>query len=283
MPTPRDVLVSLQRFEFEKAAALDKTQLIIQLVISIFTVASQYLPKGLSPIAAVASLLLVVVTFFFLHHSNRYRSIGEKARRATLLVDGLGLHLSIIELRRMAALSGQAPQELAKWNDAGYFDTTEPPGVPRAVSMLEESAFWSANLFRASAERMQIWLVVSGLAMLVCLLLSLSPAVQTVFHAVGDPEKVRIFSSLASSLVFVEVLLRVLRYRAAARETEEVLIRLGPLKGAADPRDDFYTALLDYNSAVEGAPMMAPGVWEANHEKLDAEWKANYGSVAGAN
>jgi hypothetical protein len=165
------------------------------------------------------------------------------------------------------------PQEVEAWKEPGYFAATEPPGVQRAAAMLQESAFWSTHLFRASAARMQIWLVGCGIAALVCLL-----AGPVLWPGAAHRVLIPVFSVLASSLVFLEWLIRVMQYHAAAIETGEILQRLESLRAAGFPKDDFLLILVDYNSAVEAAPMMAPGVFKANHDRLDRIWREQYGS-----
>jgi hypothetical protein len=270
---PRDLLVSLQRLEFERSADLDRRQLILQAAVAVLSAASQFLPNnGLSALATVASLLMVGLAFWLIHRSRQRRALGEKARRATLLVDGLGLKLSATELRRFAALSREPPDELAKWNDPAYYDASDPPSVQRAAAMLEESAFWSVHLFRASAERMQIWSLASGISVLVCLLLALS-----LLPAGANSSAVRLFSTLTSSWVFFETLGRVIQYHSAANEAEDVLQHLLRIRQSGYPKDDFLLALVNYNSAVEGAPMMAPGVYKANRDRLNKIWREKYG------
>jgi hypothetical protein len=266
---PGSLFVALQRSEFDRAAKLDRWQLGIQVLIAVLSAVSQLLPNnGLAATAAILLAAGVVLTFWLIHRSRERRSLGEQARRATLLVEGLGLRLSAADLRRFAALAEDKPEELAKWADPEYYDAVGPPSVEKAAAMLEESAFWSTHLFRASATRMQIWLVVSGIAALLCLLLALS-----LFPGVSSPIPIRVFSTLASSLIFFEALGRSIQYRSAAGQAADILERLARIRQAGYPKDDFFLALVDYNSAVENAPMMAPGVYAANCDRLNRIWK----------
>ena len=58
----------------------------------------------------------------------------------------------------------------------------------------------------------------------------------------------------------------------AAQDAAEVLLRIEKIRATDYPRDDFLGALVDCNSAVETAPMMFPGVYKANRDRLNELW-----------
>lgn len=266
--TPRDLLVSVQRSEFDLAAKLDKRQLCAQLASGLLAVFSLWLPNGIwGNVMAIVLLVLAGVTMWLVMEMRKHRSVGEKARRATLLVDGLGIAISGGELRRFATLTKATEEELHQWEEPAYFSSQEKPGVLRAVNMLQESAFWSENLYLASGRRAAALVIWTGVIAIICFLLALS-----VLGATQASLQVRVFSTVASSLVWFELLARMLHYSAAAQHAKEVLLRLE--KGIAGPNasDEWLLALVDYNSVVETAPMMFPGVYAANRDRLNRLW-----------
>lgn len=267
----RDVLVALQRAHFDLVSKLDVRQFRIQVATSVLAVVALLLPAGRWDfIAAIVPLVLAGVGFWTLVNSRNQRVLAEKARRATLLVDGLGIHLSPNELGRFYTLSGLPPAELEKWSDPTYFATTEAPGVARAAAELEESAFWTVNLARASADAIGKWLLFFGALLVVCVFLALGWAGHTVLSV--EP---RIFCTLASSLVWLELLQRWLLYGDAITGIDEVLARLDWLKRSGNKNEgDFLLALVDYNSAVETAPLLVDGIYLKHKQRIDAAWKA---------
>lgn len=269
--TQRDLLVGLQRFEFQKASKLDRWVFYLQVAAGVLAVASLTLPRSLPRATALPSLLslaVAVATLMVGWKNLAHRMLGEKARRATLLVDGKGLRLSDMELRRFASLAKTTHGELEKWNDPGYFVTAAAPGTERATEMLEESAFWSAYLFRASAEMTLKWMLITlGLAAAFLLVgLEVLPIAASSLWA-------KLFSAVATAIVSVELLTRWRDYGIAAQETDSILTRLEQLRRLSFPEDDFLLALVDYNSVVEGAPLMAPGVFDKNRERLNRMWE----------
>src|SRR5450631_4502677 len=122
MPSPRDVLVAIQRHEFQSAASLDKNLLLLQLATSLSSVASQFLPaNGADVVAAVILLVLIAGAFFLTLNIRTHRALAEKARRNTVLVDGLGLQFSELELKRMLNQSKLTPAGVSTWNDPQFF------------------------------------------------------------------------------------------------------------------------------------------------------------------
>ncbi|MCL4853465.1 MAG: hypothetical protein KJZ78_19090 [Bryobacteraceae bacterium] len=269
-------MTALQRMEFSQAAKLDLRQLQLQAMLTVLSVTAIFLstqPWG--ALAAISILLLIAAIEWLRHKSARSRSVAEKARRATLLVDGLGIQVPPAFLRDLLALSSQPPDAIPKWDDPSYFASTDPPGVENARKYLEESAFWSKHLYEASASRTLGWLVVSGLVLVVFFLMALS----VVPHA-DSPLYVHVFATVASSFVFFDLVSRTLRYRGAAVETAAILQALSTRRGPDFSRDDLLVAIIDYNSIVEAAPLLAPGVYKANYDRLTQTWNRLHPSAA---
>ncbi len=265
--TQRDLLVGLQRFEFAQAAALDKKQLILQGVIASLAVVCQFLPGNYAAAGGVLIFLVVIAAFFLIYRCKQRRAIAEKARRATLLVGGLGLVLAHNDEHWFRNKSSLEPDELAKWNDPNFFNTTQEPGERRLIEMLRECALFSSHSFQASANKILFLLAGSFLTMLLCLLLG---------YKLQDVPT-RVFTSLASSLIFFELLMRYLQYGEAVSDTDSIVQRLALIQEAGYPKDGFLLVLGDYNSIVEGAPLMFPGIYDTNQDKLNKDYDSTYG------
>ena len=266
-----DVLVAIQRAHFDLASKLDVRQFRIQAATSVLAVAALLVPSGRWDfIAALLPLVMAGMWFWARISCRDHRALAEKARRATLLIGGLGLRLSGNEMGRLYLLSGLPPSELARWSDPAYFATQEAPGVARAAAMLEESAFWTANLMRASADAVRNRLLLFGASLVLCFLISLGWAGHTAL-----PAELRIFCTLASSLVWLELLERWQLYSNALKDIDEVLTRLDWLKRSGHrDESDFLVALVDYNSAVESAPLLVDGIYARQKRRIEEAWKA---------
>lgn len=258
----RDLLVSLQRSEFARAAQLDLYVLFCQAAAGLFAVLGLFFGD-----VAPLSLLLAAATLWFTSRSRQRRIWGEKARRATLLVDGFGLRLSAGDMRRFFAASPHSQEDLADWNDPKWFASAEIPGAKRAADLLEESAFWSTHLFEASAEQASLLLAGSLLLTLACFTVTLRLS-----SNLGGWPPLRVFATVAASIISVEFLTRASLYRTAARSAAEIIQRIATIRQADYPKDDLLLAFADYNSIVETAPMMAPGVYARNQKKLNDIW-----------
>lgn len=273
-----EVLVALQRAHFERAAKLDWIQLKVQVISSVLALAALFVPAGkLEVVAFLAMAVSVASAFGILVSSKHHRSLAERTRRATLLVDGLGIRLSPFDMLRLAAQSSMSKAELDKWKDPGYFATSKSPGVPKAAEMLMESAFWTVSLYRASADRLRNLLILFGVGLTLCFLLSLG--------WMGERQLsggLRVFCAVASSLVWFEFLGRWILYKDAITGIEEVMNRLAWLEKSnyADP-GDFHLAMVDYNSSVEAAPMVFHGIYGANCVRIDEDWKGRNGPGPG--
>jgi len=267
-----DLLVAMQRLQFNRAAKLDSRLFIAQLATLVVALASLFLPyEHWASLLGVCSVALASATLLLLYQSRRKRALAEKARRATVLVGGLGMSLSEGELRRLAALANATPDEMVKWSDPDYFATKEPPGVKRATDMAEENAFWSYNLYHASQLTMYLWSLVPAAIAAAGFLLTLS-----LLPGSTNSQQVKVFSTIASSLILLELLTRTAQYGVAAGETEAVYERLANIRSAGYSKDDLMLALMDYNAAVESAPLMAWGVHRRNKERLETLWHQHY-------
>ena len=270
--TPRDLLIALQRMEFDGAAALDFRQLKLHGVALLLALAGFFLPEQFAWFVALVLVLTVGWAFWLMHLSRERRSLAEKARRVTVLVDGLGFRLSPSELRNFEGLTGATDEELSQWTATDFFATHQAHGVKRAVEIAEENSFWSFHLYRASADWAKVVLIVVGVVLIACLLLSFSPWLSRT-----SPVPVEIFATTVSSLVLIEILARCIHYSRAAVEMDKIYQRLGHIRETGYSKDDLILALMDYNAVVESAPMMAPGAHARNCDRLNALWKQKYG------
>ena len=217
--------------------------------------------------AACSSAILAFVAFGFLLQGKKERASAEKARRATVLVGGLGKTLSGDEILILQALANATDAELEKHRNKDYFRTKEPAGPKRAAEMALENAFWSFNLYRAA--RSVMWLSTLVITALVAVWLLFALGVLPGAH----PRQVMVLSAIASSLVLLELLARTIQYGTAGAQAEELYRRLLRIRDASCPENDLIMALMDYNSTVESAPMIPSWVYRWKWKGIDDLYK----------
>ena len=95
-------LVARQRAEFDLAAKLQRRSLRIQSGLALLGGLSVFLTLPLvTYLLAVMSFLLALWWTYTAVESRRVRGQAERARRATLLIDGLGSRIAPSEMRNL--------------------------------------------------------------------------------------------------------------------------------------------------------------------------------------
>jgi hypothetical protein len=262
-----DNLVGYLRATYVNSGKLRIWQFILQLLIAVPAAASVVITSstGSYILAVVGALLLVAwVTVNAWYLSER--SAAHTARRAALLVGGLTKPLSaaaILSLQDRMKVSAQTARGFEK---ADYYATKRAPGAARLAEMIEESAFYSAPLQRASA-----------LVMLVILMIfaTLAAAVALSAPFIGKDTSLIAIRIVLSVFVFAmssDVVGAYIAHKNAARSIDEVRARLMTATSGGYPEADILLALTDYNAAVEGAPESVPLAYRLSEKDLNAKW-----------
>ena len=259
-------LVGLQRAEFAKASRLRLHVLGAQLVIASVSVFAVFVVSAVYFAALITALASLYWLYNWAEH-RRSRAQAERARRATLLMEGLGETVSPTELSDLEASFSVSPEEGAALEDDNYYDTLAAPGRGRLTEMLEHACFFSYNLSKASGR----FSVVAFLGAIVATIL-------VVFAIVPFAENeliiglIRGFCAVLTFLVSIDMLGAAHGYFTAAHDLSKLQARLESIRARGYPLADLLLALCDYNSAVESAPMFVPGVYEANRDRFNELW-----------
>jgi hypothetical protein len=262
-------LIGLQRAEFNKATLLQERILKVQFAILVISCAAVFVTNAMiTYFSGVVALMLAALWCWLTWQYWDSRRQAERARRATLLMGGLGEKLSNAELRELESAFTVTHAEGKQCEDPNFYAARSPPGDSRLAEMLEESAFWSADLMHRSARKS--WCAfASYMSIALVLLLASVPF--------SGPENfqnsIRVFCAILTLLVSSEIIGAAFAYGRAARSLKIMLPRLESIRAAGFPRADLLGILCDYNSTVEGAPMFPPGIYGANQERLNALWK----------
>jgi len=268
-------LIGLQRAEFAMASRLDSLAVSIPILIMALSGAAVFLLEPLWTYAAAVAVLILTVLWAFLDwRFRRSRLQAERARRATLLMEGLGEDISSSELMNLSACFTVGAAKGKKLEDATYFSTGAAAGDKRLADNLEQSAFFSYYILRDCGTI--AWLFF-GLIFLIALLLFFVsiPSIQ----ASQVQGAVRVLCAVLTLLTSAQVLGRALSYSIASRELGNLLPRLDAVRASGFPRPDLLLLLCDYNSVVEAAPMFLPWIYSLKRENLDRIWNDSRGAA----
>jgi len=262
-------LIGCQKAEFNHAAALRTWVIRTQTVIAALAAATIPVKSDVALyVVAVIALGLGVVWLYLWKELGESRGHAERLRRTTMLVGGLGITLGGAETLELSR-EGKAPhKEVKRLIDPEYFASKKPPGVPRLVDMLEESAIWTANLARIAAQ--ETWLLFGG-SIVVLLLVMLAAA------AIGQPSEwqlgARIIMAILASLLSADFLGAAMSYGGAYQAAKRTVDRLQLYKGASPALEPVMLVFGDYNSAVESMPPFSKGLYQRHEKRLNEEYK----------
>jgi hypothetical protein len=185
-----------------------------------------------------------------------------------MLVGGLGLKLTGAELLELSRDGNASPAEAKRLVDPAYFASKKPPGVPRLVDMLEESAIWTTNLAKIAAQ--EAWLIFGG----TCLVLLLTLLAAATFVSSSEWQLgARIVMAILASLLSADFFGAGMSYGSARDSAKRVVDRLQQYKGTTPPLEPVMLILGDYNSAVESMPPFSSGLYPRHEKRLNEEYR----------
>lgn len=264
-----ELLVGYLRAEFAKAATKRGWLFFLQLAVAVPAAASVVVThdRWVYALAILGVLLLVLWWIVFTLYQNT-RNAAQSARRAALLIGGLGGELSPDEVLAFQNKMTVSEQEADRHQKADYYATEEPYGAARLAEMLEESAFYSAPLQRVSAVTM---LVVLGIFAIIFALIAFA-ALPFVASATGLII-LRIFLAVLVFAMSSDVLGAYLSHRSAARDIESVRNRLQLARSKGFKLTDILLLMGEYNAAVESAPESVPFAYKFREKALNQRWR----------
>ena len=265
--TPDD-LVGYLKAEFAKASRWRLILLAVQFLATV--------PAALSVIVTDATLLyalaiigpVLLLTWWIARgFYRRARSAAHAARRASLILGGLGQNFSPEEHQRLRQIFTVKESEAKSRTDPNYYATDAGTSPRRLGEMLEESAFYSKEVHRVSGNVMgAVFVAFIALAVLVAL--------------AGVPYADRLTAILFIKVVLAitvfflssDVLGAMTEHREAYRIAEGVQSRMAAAHAKNFPPGDVLLAMVDYNNAMEGAPEAVPGVFRSLERRLNERW-----------
>jgi hypothetical protein len=264
-----DDLIGFQLAEYAAAAKLKSWTLWLQFAVAVPPALSVFVESN--PAAtyylSLSGLVLLLGYVFADFRQRRRREAAEKARRAALIAIGLGDRLSPSEQRDIADSMVATRTQAAAAFRSDYFATTSGAGPKRLAEMVEESAFWTSHLQRASAVFMAA--VFGGLFVLFLVVLgAFLPYVKHDALLVSS----RIFLVFLVFLLSSDVWGVVLGHLTAADAARDVYKRLDAALARGHSLPDVLLIVSDYNAAAEASPLTVPFVFKTMSGRLNEMW-----------
>ena len=270
MSLTAEKLVGYLRAEYAKSGRLRVWLFFVQLAVALPGAISVIVPddhKITLYALAIVGVALLVAWWVLNDRYVRARSAAQGARRASVLIGGLGQGLSVSEIQSLRKRFTVKETEAEKGEKADYYATKLPPGAPRLAEMLEEFALYTEALQRISAKAM---LVVLGFFILVFvgLTLAVTPFVDRDSFYVA----MRVFLAMLVFAMSADVLGAYRLHRQAAEEVKDIRGRLMVADRAGYPFQDVLLLFTDYNTAVESAPESVPFAYTLCAGELNKQW-----------
>lgn len=263
-----DNLIGYQLAEYARASKLRVWLIVVQFTLALPAAASVVVDDGKVLYGlAIAGLVLLIVWLWIANSYSKHREAAERARRAVLVMGGLGKQLSPPILLEICRTFQVTEQEAAIHRRPDYFASDEPPGNQRLAEMVEESAFWTADLHATSA-----WILVVALAALAAI------GIAILFTAIPFTSRTNLMAATRMFLTFLvfvlssDVLGSLKGHLTAARAVAALKVNMAEARARQFPTGDVVLAMSEYNAAVEGAPVMLPFVYRVRRKRLDREW-----------
>lgn len=261
-------LVGYQRAELDRAAKLEQWYGRVQMLIAIAGIASAFIKSDRATYSlTIAAFLLGALWVFIWIKYRESRFQGDRARRATLIIGGLGTSISDSTLRDLCSKFTVSVEKAAKHEDLIYFASNKDPGPARLTEMLEESCFHSTNLMRIAAKNYLFWSIIPVIATIV-VFLALVPIMQVEETLRGSKVVLGILTLLASA----DILGSALTFHSAAGRLDTLMPRFDAVRNDKYPQPDLYLLMSDYSAIVESAPVIDPSIYQRNRDRLNKLW-----------
>ncbi len=269
-------LIGFQRAEFYVAASLFTKRFFTQVALAVVGIISIVF-SGPNPTYWLSffsfGLFLVWVGLEIKY--RKVRSNAERARRATLIMGGLGKPISTTEIHDIREAMTATEEAAAAYAESGYYASMSPAGPQRLAEMLEEAAYWTLNLQKLSET------IMSGAFVFVLLIsggsfLAVLPLVGGENNALGIA---RIVCSVVIFATGSDMFLTAWSYKDTYKNLERIMQRLDAARARRYPETELLMLLCDYNAAVEATPLSLPFVYRLRKASLNRNWQNRRGGA----
>ncbi|WP_425054845.1 hypothetical protein [Pseudomonas abyssi] len=262
-------LLGLQRSEFQRAENLQiwagRVQVIIVLV-SILCLVIQEI--NIIHSLSIVSILLALAWFYISEESKTSHSTAERARRAIVIRNGLGIQLSAKSYSDLILCFKASSDSAEQWEDEEYFKSESEYGNQKLAEIIEESAFWSKFLLREYAKK--TWLIFS------CVLaISVFSLFLITFFDYSDLSKTvgQILCLVLMWLITGSLFSKSIKLTSSSNAVDSIEERLNSIIQGGNIKDDILIYMCDYNSIIEGTPVIPSKIYLKNKDRLNSLWR----------
>jgi hypothetical protein len=261
-------LLSYQLAEFDECSRRNAYVFTAKSAIPIAAIVSVYSDSQATYALGLIGLGLVIIWFVSLQRYRLSRDVAERARRATLIMGGLGQSISSNELIDIQKSFTVSDKDAEKKVDPEFFASKSEPGFDRLAEMLEESSFWTKELQSASAKY-------TTLLAFLLFIISIFLVFTAIIFVDGQQlmQFVRVIFVILASIVFSNILVTAIAHYRAADAVERIYRRIEVAKSKDNPKADLLLLLSDYNATVEAAPLHLPFLYTARRQKFNRLWQ----------
>lgn len=241
-----------------------------RLVVLVAGCGALFVPTTLDKAAyvlSVAALVLEALVWELNRRGQEKHELGETARRHAMLASAFGESPEPIEERDLRSkFSKSDEQRASKLEDSAYYASSAAPGLPRLSELLQESAFWSKDLYEKAAARNynRAALLITGVV--VAALVALPTTASDISLLIA-----RVVVVVLGVFIGGDVFGRARCWSGAARQTEIVYRRL-LAAGARSSNKVLLGILADYSVATAGCAPIPTDLHRTEHDRLDKLW-----------
>ena len=262
-------LLGLQRAEFKRAETMGARSNKAQVIIVIISIITVLINKPIYVYTlSVLNLIIAVLWFWFSMQAKHSHSIAERARRAVVFSNGLGVKISGKSYTDLKMLFNVHESEGEKYEDEKYFKTQKDYGNQKLAEIVEESSFWSKHLYKMSSKRYWFYflatLAISILGLLLLPLLNIGSL---------DILISQVFSLILIWLITGNIFAAAMSFTNAANAADDIEGRLDKMALNIESDQDVLLIVSDYNALVESSPTIPSDLYEKNKECLNSLWK----------
>lgn len=263
-------LLTRQRAESNEAEHLQVKMIMAQLFLSLIAAASVYSNDNKYLfVAAALGFFSVLLWLRCSQKQQRHRSAGDQARRAVLIISGLGKELSPGQKLRITDGFSVQNEALPVRREEDHFASRESPGYKRLAEMIEESSYWTLDLQKCSAKVMGV--IMS--AVMLMILIAFGAAIAS-FKSDNLVSLSRAILAIMVFLISSDSLGLLLAYKSSAVTIDEIFKRVEIAAARGFKDSDVLLLMSDYNAAIERAPTPLPGVFGLRNKHLSQRWRA---------
>ena len=200
---------------------------------------------------------------------QKYRTAGDQARRAVLLISGLDMKPSAGQKLRISEGFHAVISSNTLRREESHFATREVPSYKRLAEMIEESSYWTRALQRISAK------VMVGILFFLAAVVFVAGG--AAIASLDSDGLISISRAMIAIMIFVissDALGLLLSYKSSASTIDEVFTRVEGAAARSYSESDILLLMSDYNAAIERAPATLPGVYKFSQKKLNRRWQA---------